>query len=106
MAEGFKKFPNGDTGTWIRWLAQVMVIPFIVFVFIQVSALDKRMSVVEANRFTSKNAADLQLVLQQKDAQLLALINDIKRDGAVQEERINVLLRDLDRIQEELEEKE
>ena len=94
-----RKFPMSDTGTWIRWVPQVIVIPLIVYVLITQIGHDKRIAVMEANRFTSNDASNLQLAVAAKDAELLSLINELRRTNAVSTERIEAIREDLAELQ-------
>lgn len=90
-----RHFPDSDAGTWIRWLSQVIILPVIVYVLLTQVDHDRRLAVIEANRFTSRDASDLQLAVAAKDAELLSLINEVRRGNAVHEERIVAMIDDL-----------
>ena len=113
-----RNFPGTDAGTWIRWVSQVVVIPLLAYGFWQMTHIDGklsqhvieaaeskgriegRLSVIESNRFTSRDAAKLQFTITQKDAELLALINEVRTKNSVQDERIRELIEDVIAIRE------
>jgi len=113
MRDSIKTWPDSNTGHWVRFIAQVALVPILTGVLIvlamheerldmssaKIVANDLRIGFIENNRFTSQDANQLTLMVAQKDAELLALINEIRQTKAINEERIDRMRKDLAELQ-------
>lgn len=64
--ERMAKVPNGQLGQWVRFVSSAILIPAVVALLIWIIAIERRLTAIEANRFTAADGIRLVELLNSK----------------------------------------
>lgn len=98
--KAIREFPQTPLARWLSLIVSGLLLPAMLMAGVWGATLDKRLTKIESNRFTSMDASALQITLAKKDAEILALIAQMQKQVAVSGAHIDQLKKDLDRLQE------